>query len=123
MTAGTVVLVPTRRYRPLSGKSIVRSDPGKSRFSRMSPYKSAGAYPIEQHMRSARIGSKDVGLGARAKSRSSLCESSSVSLVDLVLVEGCMLLLKNYIYINSVSQFTNIDPAGPVLSYLPVLVP
>ena len=45
--------------------------------------------------------SKDVGLGARARSRSSLCETSSVSLVDLVLhvVQGCMLLLKNYEYI------------------------
>jgi hypothetical protein len=44
-------------------------------------------------------GSKDVGLGDRARSRSSLCESSSVSLVDLVLVQGCMLLLKNCEYI------------------------
>jgi hypothetical protein len=34
--------------------------------------------------------SKEVGLGARARSRSSLCESSSVSLVDLVLVQECM---------------------------------
>jgi hypothetical protein len=37
--------------------------------------------------------SKDVGLVARARSRSFLCESSSVSLVDLVLVQRCMLLL------------------------------
>ena len=39
--------------------------------------------------------SKDVGLVARARRRSSLCKSSSISLVDLVLVEGCMVLLKN----------------------------
>ena len=51
--------------------------------------------PVEQVLQ----GSKDVGLGARARSRSSLCETSSVSLVDLVLVKGCMLLLKNYEYI------------------------
>ena len=38
---------------------------------------------------------QDVGLLARARSRSSLCKSSSVSLVDLVLAYGCMLLLKN----------------------------
>jgi hypothetical protein len=44
-------------------------------------------------------GSKDVGLGARARSRSSLCVSSSVSLVDLVLLDRYMLLLKNYEYI------------------------
>ena len=41
-------------------------------------------------------GSKDVGLVARARGRSSLCKSSSVSLVDLVLDQGCMVLLKNY---------------------------
>ena len=51
--------------------------------------------PVEQVLQ----GSKDVGLGARARSRSSLCESSSVSLVDLVLVDRCILLLKNYEYI------------------------
>ena len=39
--------------------------------------------------------SKDVGLRARARSRSSLCKSSSISLVDLVLVQGYMVLLKN----------------------------
>ena len=39
--------------------------------------------PVEQ----AHEGSKDVGLRARARSRSFLCKSSSVSLVDLVLVE------------------------------------
>jgi hypothetical protein len=44
-------------------------------------------------------GSKGVGLRARARSRSSLCESFSVSLVDLVLLQGCMLLLKNCDYI------------------------
>ena len=38
--------------------------------------------PVEQVLQ----GSKDVGLGARARSRSSLCESSYVSLVDPVLV-------------------------------------
>ena len=38
--------------------------------------------PVEQ----AHEGSKDVGLRARVRSRSSLCTSSSVSLVDLVLV-------------------------------------
>jgi hypothetical protein len=37
---------------------------------------------------------KDVGLRARARSRSSLCRFSCVSLVDLVLVQGYMLLLK-----------------------------
>ena len=37
---------------------------------------------------------KDVGLVARVRSRSSLCGSSCVSLVDLVLVQRCMLLLK-----------------------------
>ena len=41
-------------------------------------------------------GSKGVGLVARARGRSSLCKSSSVSLVDLVLVQGYMVLLKNY---------------------------
>ena len=39
--------------------------------------------PVEQVLQ----GSKDVGLGARARSRSSLCESSSLSLVDIVLVQ------------------------------------
>ena len=39
--------------------------------------------------------SKDAGLVARARRRSSLCKSSSISLVDLVLVQGCMALLKN----------------------------
>ena len=48
--------------------------------------------PVEQ----AHDGSKDVGLRARARSRSFLCKSSSVSLVDLVLVQGYMVLLKNY---------------------------
>jgi hypothetical protein len=48
-----------------------------------------------RHVEQVLQGSKDVGLGARARSRSSLCESSSVSLVDLVLVHKCMLLLKN----------------------------
>ena len=48
--------------------------------------------PVEQVLQ----GSKDVGLVARARGRSSLCKSSSVSLVDLVLVYGCMVLLKNY---------------------------
>ena len=38
---------------------------------------------------------QDVGLVARARSRSSLCKSSSVSLVDLVLAYEYMLLLKN----------------------------
>ena len=38
--------------------------------------------PVEQALQ----GSKDVGLRACARSRSSLCKSSSVSLVDLVLV-------------------------------------
>ena len=38
--------------------------------------------------------SKDAGLRARARRRSSLCKSSSISLVDLVLVQGCMVLLK-----------------------------
>ena len=47
--------------------------------------------PVEQVLQ----GSKDAGLRARARSRSSLCESSFVSLVDLVLVHGCMLLLRN----------------------------
>ena len=42
-----------------------------------------------------RQASKDAGLRARARRRSSLCKSSSVSLVDLVLVHGCMVLLKN----------------------------
>ena len=53
--------------------------------------------PVEQALQ----GSKDVGLRARARSRSSLCKSSSVSLVDLVLLHGCMALLKNgnYVYI------------------------
>jgi hypothetical protein len=51
--------------------------------------------PVEQVLQ----GSKDVGLGARARSRSSLCGSSSVSLVDLVLVDRYMLLLKNFEYI------------------------
>jgi hypothetical protein len=51
--------------------------------------------PVEQVLQ----GSKDVGLGARARSRSSLCESSSISLVDLVLEDRYMLLLKNYEYI------------------------
>jgi hypothetical protein len=51
--------------------------------------------PVEQVLQ----GSKGVGLGARARSRSSLCESSSVYLVDLVLVQRCMLLLKNCEYI------------------------
>ena len=37
---------------------------------------------------------KDVGLRARARSRSSLCRFSCISLVDLVLVQGYMLLLK-----------------------------
>jgi hypothetical protein len=37
---------------------------------------------------------KDVGLVARARSQSSLCIYSYVSLVDLVLVQGYMLLLK-----------------------------
>ena len=37
---------------------------------------------------------KDLGLVARAISRSSLCKCSSVSLVDPVLVDGCMVLLK-----------------------------
>ena len=48
--------------------------------------------PVEQVLH----GSKGVGLVARARGRSSLCKSSSVSLVDLVLVKGCMVLLKNY---------------------------
>ena len=47
--------------------------------------------PVEQ----AHEGSKNVGLRARARRRSFLCKSSSVSLVDLVLVDGCMVLLKN----------------------------
>ena len=46
--------------------------------------------PVEQVLE----GSKDVGHRARARSRSSLCKSYSVSLVDLVLVKGCMVLLK-----------------------------
>ena len=58
--------------------------------------KHAGQWrPVEQVLQ----GSKDVGLGARARSRSSLCESSSISLVYLVLVHRRMLLLKNYEYI------------------------
>jgi hypothetical protein len=48
--------------------------------------------PVEQVLQ----GSKDVGLGARARSRSSLCESSSISLVDLVLVQRCMQLCIAY---------------------------
>ena len=48
--------------------------------------------PVEQVLH----GSKDVGLVARARGRSSLCKSSSVSLVDLVLVHGYMVLLNNY---------------------------
>ena len=51
--------------------------------------------PIEQALH----GSKDVGLRARARSRSSLCKSSYVSLVDLVLVQGCIVLLKNFNYV------------------------
>ena len=47
--------------------------------------------PVEQALQG--IHSKDVGLRARARSRSSLCKSSSISLVDLVLVQGCMVLL------------------------------
>ena len=47
--------------------------------------------PVEQALH----GSKDVGLRARARSRSFLCKSSSISLVDLVLVRGRMVLLKN----------------------------
>ena len=46
--------------------------------------------PVEQVLQ----GSKDVGLGARGGSRSFLCRSSCVSLVDMVLVQRCMLLLK-----------------------------
>ena len=38
--------------------------------------------------------SKDAGLRARARRRSSLCKSSSISLVDLVLLQGCMVILK-----------------------------
>ena len=48
--------------------------------------------PVEQVLQD----SKDVGLLARVRSKSSLCKSSSVSLVDLVLVYGYMLLLKNW---------------------------
>ena len=48
--------------------------------------------PVEQ----AHEGSKDVGLRARARSMSFLCKPSSISLVDLVLVDGYMVLLKNY---------------------------
>ena len=48
--------------------------------------------PVKQVLQ----GSKDLGLGSRARGRSSLCKSSSISLVDLVLVQGCMVLLKNY---------------------------
>ena len=40
--------------------------------------------PIEQVLQD----SKDVGLVARARRKSSLCKYSSVSLVDLVLVKG-----------------------------------
>ena len=51
-----------------------------------------------------RQNSKDVGLRARARRRSSLCKSSSISFVDLVLVHRCMVLLKicetQLIYIN-----------------------
>jgi hypothetical protein len=73
--------------------------------------------PVEQVLQ----GSKDVGLGARARSRSSLCESSSVSSVDLVLEQWCMLLLKNYEY----KQIKFHNSPTPILpaQYLPVLVP
>ena len=47
--------------------------------------------PVEQALH----GNKDVGLRACARSMSFLCKSSFVSLVDLVLVQGCMVLLKN----------------------------
>ena len=41
-----------------------------------------------------------VSAGARARSRSSLCRFSCVSLVDLVLVERCMVLLKIFVNIS-----------------------
>ena len=46
--------------------------------------------PVEQVLQ----GSTDVGLEARARSRSSLCRFSCVSLVDLVSVQGYMQLLE-----------------------------
>ena len=50
--------------------------------------------PAVEHVLERRIATKHGGLVARARSTPSLCKSSSVSLVDVVLVKGCIVLLK-----------------------------